>query len=105
MRKGIRRAERGGVRVEQTGAPARIAEFVTLCDTITRLFRLLGAVLGAPVPHEMKLKLAQIAATSKRMRLFKRNAPNGMKKEDLYAKSCIIPDPQRQPGDHSDAQL
>jgi hypothetical protein len=41
----------------------------------------------------MKLRLAHKTTTGTRMRLFKRQAPKDMKKEDLIAKWWIITDP------------
>jgi hypothetical protein len=76
-----------------TSLPWRRVE-LTPCDARTRSFRPLGGFLGLLLPpQERKLRAAHTPTAQTRMRLFKREAPNNMKKEDLVAKWWIITDP------------
>jgi hypothetical protein len=45
-------------------------------------------------PQETRVRLPHTPSTTTKMRLFKRQAPNDMKKEDLIAKCWIIADPE-----------
>jgi len=76
-----------------TSLPWRRVE-LTSCDARTRSFRPLGGFFGWLLPpQERKLRADHTPTTQTRMRLFKREAPNNMKKEDLVAKWWIITDP------------
>jgi hypothetical protein len=77
----------------KTSLPLRRLE-VTSWDAKTRSFRPLGGFAGLLLPPQDKnVRLAHTPTTQTRMRLFKREAPNNMKKEDLVAKWWIITDP------------
>jgi len=65
----------------------------TPCEARTRFFNPLGGFLDLLLPQEIRLRLADNPTAKTRMRLFKRQAPNGMKKEDLIAKWWIITEP------------
>jgi hypothetical protein len=68
--------------------PPRVKVEVTPCEARTRFFR--GELYP---PQETRLSPAHKRATRTRMRFFKRQAPNDMKKGDLVAKWWIITDP------------
>ena len=70
---------------------------LTPCEARTRVLRPLGGFFLALLPQAMKLRVAHNPTTRTRMRLFKRRAPNDMKKEDLIAKWWIITDPKPRP--------
>jgi hypothetical protein len=67
---------------------------LTACEARTRFLRPLGGFFFPLLPQAMKLRLAHNPTTRTRMRLFKRRAPNDMKKGDLIAKWWIITDPK-----------
>src|ERR1035437_9356177 len=69
---------------------------VTPCEARTRLTRPLGGRYPLVVypPQESRFTPAHNPTTRTRMRLFKRQAPNDMKKGDLIAKWWIITDPE-----------
>jgi hypothetical protein len=69
-----------------TRLPKALVE-VTPCDTSTRSGKPLGGLVRFDPPHEAKFKLAHRLTINTRIRLFNRQAPNDMKKEDLSAKS------------------
>jgi hypothetical protein len=71
---------------------------LTPCEARTRFLRPLGGFFLALLPQAVKVRVAHNATTRTRMRLFKRRAPNDMKKGDLIAKWWIITDPK--PGPH-----
>jgi hypothetical protein len=73
--------------------PPKVKVEVTDCETSTRFGRPLGGPVFAPPPQEIKLRLAHNPSRT-RMLLFKRLAPNDMKKGDLIAKWWIITDPE-----------
>ncbi len=74
--------------------PPKLKVALTPCEARTRFCSPLAAFLGLLLPQERKLRLAHNPTTRTRMRLFKRKAPNGMKKGDLIAKCWIITDPE-----------
>jgi hypothetical protein len=63
-------------------------------DAKTRFSRPLGGFFFAVLPHETRPRVAHNASTRTSMLLFKRLAPNDMKKGDLIAKWWIITDPE-----------
>jgi hypothetical protein len=73
--------------------PPKVKVEVTPCEARTRFVRPLGGPFFALLPQEMKLRLADTPSTRTRTLLFKRRAPNDMKKGDLVAKRWIITDP------------
>jgi len=76
-----------------TRPPRRRVE-LTPCAAKTRSLSPLGGFLGLLLPpQELKLRAIHTPSTQTRMLLFKREAPNNMKKEDLIAKWWIITDP------------
>jgi hypothetical protein len=68
---------------------------VTPCDARTRLYRPLGGLYALELypPQETRFSPVHTRTTRTRMRFFKRQAPNDMKKRDLIAKWWIITDP------------
>ena len=91
-------AERGDTRaivslvpLTKTRLPKLKVE-LTPWEARTRFFSPLGGFFLALLPQEMKLRLAHNPTMRTRMLLFKRHAPNDMKKEDLIAKCWIITD-------------
>src|SRR6202140_2339644 len=85
-------------------APKKEVE-LTPCEAKTRLSSPLGGFLGLLEPQEMKPRLAHDPTTRARMVLFKRHAPNDMKKGDLIAKWWIITDPARRLTRRSSGQV
>jgi hypothetical protein len=76
------------------GKPPMEKLAVTPWEASTRSVRPLGGLypLDPYPPQETKFTPAHNKATKTRKRLFKRKAPNDMKKEDLIAKWWIITD-------------
>jgi hypothetical protein len=94
-----RGAIRGRVSVEPSimTRPPKAEVEVTPCEASTRFLRPLGGFFLALLPQAMKLRVAHNPTTRTRMHLFKRRAPNDMKKGDLIAKWWIITDPKPSP--------
>src|ERR1700733_268771 len=72
--------------------PPKRTVSVMPCEASTRSFRPLGGCLVPLPPQAIKLRMAHKPTTRARLRFFKRQAPNNLKKGYLVAKSWIITD-------------
>jgi len=73
----------------------KVTVAVTPWEASTRVDNPLGGPFFVDDPQEIRTEQVHKPKTATRMRFFKREAPNNMKKEVLAAKWWIIPDPER----------